>query len=125
MIDTKIIKFIQKPGIEQLLSENRFDEIYTILAQTYNPKDNAELTQLLTAAGVDFLSYMSKIPAYCFHNSSIEDINISDSIKEIGKGAFWRSRLTSIKIPRSVRHISDLASADIPLEGGSPLTTGL
>lgn len=125
MISDKVIKFVQKPSIEKLLSASMFDEIYTIFASNYSPRDNADLTQLLTAAGVDFLPYMSRIPAYCYKNSSIENVDIPDSVKGIERCAFWKSRLTSIKIPRSVRHIGDLAFFDTSLEEGITLSDGL
>lgn len=125
MISDKVIKFVQKPSIEKLLSASMFDEIYTIFASNYSPRDNADLTQLLTAAGIDFLPYMSRIPAYCYKNSSIENVDIPDSVKGIERCAFWKSRLTSIKIPRSVRRIGDLAFLDTPLEEGITLSDGL
>lgn len=90
---------------EDLIKGLRFDELYTIAHLQFNGHVE-KLTQLFLKADIDFLNYMTEIPANCFFMLNITTVAIPSNITSIGGSAFYNCKsLTSITIPSSVTSI--------------------
>ena len=98
---TKVIK----DNID-LINSNQFDELYKKLSVW----DKGKLSDVFITAGIDFLSFMKKIPNECFYYSTeVTALMIPGNIKRIGNCAFVNSSLTSVSIPNSVTSIGNYA----------------
>ena len=104
-----LIDFIRQPEIEQLLARNDFDKIYEKISYDNRVRVD-EVTRLFILAGVDFLPYLSKIPAYCYHDLGIQQINIPGNCTRIGFSAFLNcGRLEEASLEDGVEEIGPFA----------------
>lgn len=94
----------QKAYIEKhisLIEDNNWEKFF-------NKDAPIGLGEILYDAGIDFLSYMSSIPNFCFIDSTFVGITIPEQIRSIGAYAFSRCKnLQSIVIPDKVVKIED------------------
>ena len=97
--------FFSRPDIKHALEDNNFEHMYKEWANTRYIK--AALTEILLAAGIDVLEYLTEIPSHTFFGCGfLTSITIPDSITKIGRYAFiCCDSLTSITIPGSVMKI--------------------
>lgn len=111
-----------------LIDHNKFMEFYeVILEQSPDFFPIGEVTKLLYSAGIDPLESINEIPAgffagqtdivsfeiprhikkigmCAFQDTSIEEINIPEGVKEIEEGAFnWNPQLKKITLPVSLK----------------------
>lgn len=103
-MNTNIKTFIEE-NID-LINSNQFDELYKKLSVW----DKGKLSDVLIKAGINFLSFMKKIPNECFYYSTeVTALIIPENIERIGNCAFINSSLTSVSIPNSVASIGSYA----------------
>lgn len=74
-----------------LINSNQFEELYKKIPSSYI----SELSDIFIKSGIDFLSYMEKIPENCFSGLNITNIMIPSSVTSMGYGSF--SDCTSLK----------------------------
>lgn len=104
---------------ENELRDNAWDDLFDHLALNikasahsfnyFDPYYIKHLVYTLLISNIDFLSYMSKIPAELFRdNNFITSVNIPSTVRRIGHGAFRNCNLLeSVNIPASVTSIGN------------------
>ncbi len=93
----KLIKF---PGYNSFMDYSIPEDVEEIAAQAFN---NAAVNKL-TIPGT-----IRKVPAGCFRNSVIEELEICEGTEEIGEEAFEGSRIKEIRLPSTLRKIGSFA----------------
>lgn len=94
---------------QELIDENRFEELYWKVAHLPTTNIISNLTKLLLNAEINFLSYMPYIPQECFKSLKITNFKIPESIKQIKNNSFALSSIQDIEIPSSVDYIGRAA----------------
>lgn len=98
-------EFLQRDDIQQLLSENKLDEVYD--KWEYLPN---VISSFLIENGINPLEYMDRVPYRMFAQLHLKHLAIPNGIKEIGEYAFGECNdLTNIVIPDSVTIIGNYA----------------
>lgn len=106
----KIKEFLADPENQNLINNNKWEEVYEKLNKEYSSRygDYAvgEFTEFFYAADIDPLKYVDKIPTKFLYGSEIKSFNIPKNIKEIGRYAFYECReFTTITVPDGVTDI--------------------
>lgn len=107
-------KFIED-NIE-LIDNNKFDELYDRDIVDWSNVSIREVTDVLLAAGIDPLQYLTSIPVRYQDSSchSHRNIVIPSNVKTIGGGAFRYLDVQSVTIEEGCTHIHRYAFADNP-----------
>ena len=101
-------KFIEK-NIE-LLDSNNFDKLYQKLRQETTPSDVAALTEVLIAADIDPLEYLTYVPESFMEMSPHPWVpEMPQNIRYIAKFAFYASDVKDAIIPGHIKFIGDRA----------------
>lgn len=111
-VNDKIIKFLSKPEVQDLLNNNKFKEMFDVYRENFNWYTYAEnansIRELLESCGIDCLKYISEIPPYFYYKSNIKEINVLGNITTIGTNAFEYSlELTQATLEEGVSVIGD------------------
>lgn len=107
VIDDELRKFINEHA--DIIRKHDYAELYDRCPVYLRGK----LSSALLAAKINFLSYLDKIPEYCFLRSDMTSIEIPDNIISVGNGAFNACmRLKTIVIPNGVAEIEAWAFAN-------------
>ena len=105
MVSDEIRDFLNDPEIQNLINQNKFQEVYAQAGWDTVYK----LTEVFWNCNIHPEFYMTEIPEY-FSRRSITNFDIPDNIKSIGNEAFFGcERLTNITIPDSVKSIGTQA----------------
>ena len=94
---------------QELIDENRFEELYWKINHLNVTNVASNLTKLLMNDDINFLKYIDYVPIDCFKDLDIKDFNIPDNVKRIERSAFALSKIESITIPESVTFIGRAA----------------
>lgn len=94
---------------QELIDENRFEELYWKVSHLPTTNIISNLTKLLLDSGINFLNYMPYIPQECFKSLKIISLKIPKSIKQIKNNSFALSSIQDIEIPSSVDYIGRAA----------------
>lgn len=113
--EVKLKDYIKKHKnkIEEILSDSRVVEAidgldFDTLSNMVNI-DLSVVVALMLLSGTDVLSNLDYIPDRMFASLPITHIDIPQTVKGIGSGAFAHSLLDSIYIPDSVERVGDYA----------------
>lgn len=106
-ISERLKIFLQKH--KEDIDDNNFEEIYNddnILMNDY-----FTMTKLFFSIGINPLKYMSFVPAFYMEDfKDLEEIEIPEGIKEIGKEAFYGcTNLKKIYLPSTLQVIESAA----------------
>jgi hypothetical protein len=113
----EIIDFINK--YENLIDDNRWEEVYTFAQKELFMTDEGQFTSYLLSADIHPENYFRELPGYFLYKSDMKEFIIPDNITSIGYSAFGGcENLTSITIPNSVTIIGTSA-----FEGCTSLAT--
>ena len=108
-LSSTLKKFLDDPEIQNLINNNRWEEIYKKLNNIFqeDAKYNiGDFTKFLYAADIDPLIYTYKIPDNFLYESDIKNFNIPKNIKIIGRNAFIEcDQLVNVVIPEGVTNI--------------------
>lgn len=106
----RLRKFLSEPKIQEAFQKSDFSTIYRGLQETEIHGTIGNFTQLLINLNIDPLKYLDYIPNGFLTSTTINHINIPDSVTSIGDSAFFDcTNLTSITIPDSVKSIGPWA----------------
>lgn len=112
-ISQALKEFINKH--KELINDNEFDELYRKVDNLLMLMgDYFDLTILLNSVGINPLKYMSYVPEYYMEEfKDLEEIEIPEGIKEIGKEAFYGcTNLKKVYLPSTLQSIEALAFED-------------
>lgn len=95
---------------KELVENDNYSDLYANLFQ----KDRPELTKILLEAGVNFLSYISNIPTFCFYNiQNNSKIKVPEilpyNIREVGPWSFSNTDITEMVLNKKCTSIHDSA----------------
>ena len=97
--------------MKKILEENKIalqnaemEKFFKVISNSLR-KDFSEF--FLVDLGYDFLKYMKAIPACCFENSELSELNIPDNITAINENAFKGSKLQKIELPKTIFSIGN------------------
>lgn len=110
----KFKNFFSDFEVQDLLNNNKFEELYKIIdEQNIGIDVTGKLTDLLYNIGIDPLKYMNIIPDSFAWYSKRDHFNIPDNINYIGRGAFDSCyNLKDIHIPQGVTKINWITFRD-------------
>ena len=114
-ISRELLAFLTTAEAKDALVENNIEKLFDLwsrasLDYTVNSKN---LTELLYAAGINPLLYMSKVPWYFLNRyaGKLDSFTIPPNITEIGRNAFYQTMLREVEIPPSVTFTGGFAFA--------------
>lgn len=89
-----------------LIETNQFEKLFV---NSYFKELTPQLISCLSDADVDWISYIRRIPEYCFFgNSQLQNFIVPNNIVEIGKYAFSGCKnLSSIQLSSNLKSIHD------------------
>ena len=107
-ISDKLKDFLNDPKIQDLINDNKWEEVYKYYWEEFKPIIKNELTLLLFAIDINPLDYMDYIPKLYLAGIEITKFTIPQHIRSIGGGAFSNCHnLAHINIPNNVTYIEN------------------
>ena len=109
-ISERLKIFLQKH--KEDIDDNNFEEIYN--DDNIFMDDYFTMTKLFFSIGINPLKYMSFVPAFYMEDfKDLEEIEIPEGIKEIGKEAFYGcTNLKKVYLPSTLQVIESAAFGD-------------
>lgn len=112
-ISNELRAFLNSGEVKAALVRDDFERVYDLWAHTSVDftLDTKNLTELLYAADIDPLLYMSKVPWYFLYRyaGKLDSFTVPPNIAKIERSAFFQTKLEAIEISSSVTFIGAFA----------------
>lgn len=117
-MEKAVLDFFKDPIVQELIEENNFSRLLDV---TPGNIQEAVVTMLIQS-GIDFTSYLKKIPPFTFTYIKLPELDLSKTnIEKLSYKSFYASAIPKIILPKTLNYIgsaaftsSSLVSIEIP-----------
>ena len=100
-----LLDILKQADIQQMLEKGKFEQLYHEVFQLQGNAAVGALTEILYAADIDPLKYLTFVPSYFLFGSSIREVVVPSNIVELHSNTFVESDVQKVVLPGTIQNL--------------------
>lgn len=100
-----LLNILKHADIQRMLEEGKFEQLYQEVLQLQGAAAVGALTEILYAADIDPLKYLTFVPSNFLFGSSIREVVVPSNIIELHSNTFVESDVQKVVLPGTIQNL--------------------